>query len=103
MLDKIIDNKFYISVINKIELLGFSDITKNEEIIFKEFINASEVVGLYEDIVNLTIFIRKNYKIKTPDAIIAATTIVDNLLLLTRNIKDFKGIDKLKVINPYEI
>ena len=28
-LDKIIDTQFFISVINKIELLGFSDITKN--------------------------------------------------------------------------
>jgi len=41
MLDSIINGQYFISVINRIELLGFADITDNEEIKFKEFINAS--------------------------------------------------------------
>ncbi len=103
MLDGIIDDKFYFSVINKIELLGFSGISKNEEEIFQKFINAANVLGLYEDVVNQTIFLRKKHKIKIPDAIIAATALVNNLVLLTRNTKDFKSIDNLKVVNMHEV
>jgi predicted nucleic acid-binding protein len=32
------------------------------------------------------------FKIKLPDAIIAASAVVENLITVTRNIKDFKSI-----------
>jgi len=40
---------------------------------------------------------------KLGDAIIAATAIADNLILITRNVDDFKFIPNLKVLNPYEV
>lgn len=43
------------------------------------------------------IFLRNNYKIKTPDAIIAATALVFDLPLLTSD-ADFKKINELKLI-----
>jgi len=43
------------------------------------------------------------YKIKLPDVIIAATALTHNLILLTRNIKDFKDIiPAAQLINPFE-
>jgi predicted nucleic acid-binding protein len=36
------------------------------------------------------------------DAIIAATALVHNMILVARNISDFKSIDKLSVLNPWE-
>ena len=47
--------------------------------------------------------IRKKYKTKLPDAIIAATALVYNLVLISRNIPDFKNINGLKVINPHNL
>lgn len=38
-----------------------------------------------------------------PDAIIAATAIVNKLIFLTRNEKDFINIHKLDLINPWKI
>ena len=102
-LDKIIDKQFFISVINKIELLGFSDITKNEELKFQEFIHAATVIQLDEVISNHTIEIRKKYKTKLPDAIIAATAFVNELTIITRNVKDFDKIKELKILNPASI
>jgi predicted nucleic acid-binding protein len=103
MLDGIIDGQFYISVINKIELLGFAGITENEELKFQELINAADVLDLDEDIVNSTIEIRKQYKTKLPDAIIAATALVNKFTIITRNTKDFDKIEGLEVLNPYDI
>ena len=44
--------------------------------------------------------IRKGKKIKTPDAIIAATALAYSFTLITNNEKDFAKIKGLKIINP---
>jgi predicted nucleic acid-binding protein len=54
-----------------------------------------------EAIVNKTIEVRSLYKIKLPDAVIAATALQNELVLVSRNTKDFKNIQGLEVINPY--
>ena len=54
-------------------------------------------------IVSQTIAIKQQQKIKTPDAIIAATAIVYNCILITNNILDFKNISGLNLINAYEL
>jgi predicted nucleic acid-binding protein len=45
--------------------------------------------------------LRKKYKIKLPDAIIAATAIVNDFTLISHNFKDFLKITELHFINPY--
>ena len=44
---------------------------------------------------------RKIKKIKMADNIIASTAQVYNLILVTRNVKDFKNI-ALNILNPFE-
>jgi len=61
------------------------------------------IIPLNDDIVKTTIEIRKKNKIKTPDAIIAATAIVLGYTLITRNTNDFKKLDSLKIIDPWSI
>ena len=95
-LDKIIDEEINISVINKIELLSFSKVEQN----LLDFVNESNVYKLDEDIVGQTIKIRKEHRIKLPDAIIAATALLFNFTLITNNTKDFKKLEHLNLINP---
>lgn len=101
-LSDIIDDVPSISVITKIEVLGYNG-TEQEEHIFKSFMNDAEVLNLNEEIVDLCIQIRKSQKIKLPDALIAATTIEKDLILVTRNTADFDSIDGLDFINPHKI
>ena len=96
-LDKIIDEEINLSVINKIELLSFS---KVDQKLF-DFVNVSNIYSLDESIVDQTINLRKEYKIKLPDAIIAATAQLFDFTLITNNTNDFKKIKDLKLINPY--
>ena len=56
-----------------------------------------------EIIADKTIELRKKYKIKLPDAIIAATAIVYNLILVSLNITDFHKIEGINIINPYTL
>ena len=41
--------------------------------------------------------LRRAINIPTPDAIIAATALINNLVLFTRNYKDFKSVKRLKI------
>lgn len=97
-LTSIIDKEFNISFINRIEVLGFVTANQNEE----DFIETSSIYYVDDEIINETIRLRKGHKIKVPDAIVAATAIVYELILLTRNIADFKNIKMLKVENPWD-
>ena len=95
----IIDTSPKISIINKIELLSLPNVSR--QIIF--FTEEAFIIPLDEDIVKKTIDLRKKYKIKLPDAIIAATALVFDLILVTHNIIDFKNIRELKLVDSYLI
>ena len=94
----IIDDNPYISVINKIEVPGFSVV--NREIL--DFIDTAIVLGLTDSIVEKTINIRKTLRIKLPDAIIAATAIDKRMHSVTRNKTDFEHIKGLSILNPWD-
>ena len=83
-----------LSVISEIELLSFPGITSSEEQQIRSFIKDCTVLFLTENVKNKTIALRRSYKIKLPDAIIAATAIENNLQLITAD-KGFKQIAEL--------
>lgn len=92
-----------ISAITEIELLCWKTATEKDIIVLQNFINDALVIELEHSIKLKTAEIRKSYKIKLPDGIIASTALVYNLNLVTRNLDDFKNIDGIKLINPWEI
>jgi predicted nucleic acid-binding protein len=98
----IINNVPNISVITRIELLGYNTTTEANQLLV-DFIDASSISELSEEVILQTIMIRKKNKIKIPDAIIAATAIISNLTLVSNNSKDFKNIENLKTVNPYKL
>lgn len=101
-LNSVIDAVPNVSVISKIELLGFNTTEKHYQILLN-FIKDSNVLSLTDEVVEKSIEVRKKYKTKLPDAVIAATAIVFGFVLITRNKSDFKSIDGLKLIDPYTL
>lgn len=83
-LNDIINEFPQISVISKIEILGYNSTEKNQEIL-EEFIKENLVFNLTDDIISICISISKKHKTKLPDAIIANTAISNNFILVTRN------------------
>ncbi len=95
-------NQHHLSIINQMELLGYNG-NPSEMQIIEAFVNTSKLLSITQPIVLKTIEIRKAHSIKLPDAIIAATAIIHNLELLTRNISDFKNIIGLNITDPRTI
>lgn len=91
-----------ISVIVEIELLSWKCSEKTKRIV-NNLISGGDIFGLTKPIIKQTANLRLNHKTKLPDAIIAATAIVNDLILITRNTKDFSKIDDLKILNPFEL
>lgn len=94
-MDQVLSERYFISVINRIELLGFKQLNGKESDALTSYVSKSNIFDLEEDIILETIQIRKTYNIKLPDAIIAATCLVNNCSLVTNNIKDFDKINGL--------
>lgn len=93
------ENNISISFITKIELLCFeteNDITKK----IAEFINEIEVVYISDEIIEKTIEYRKILKLKTPDAIIAATAKVKDLTLVTADRSLTRKLKELAIVSP---
>ena len=99
LMEDLIAEGFNISVINRIEILGHPSATKN----ISDFLDLANEYGLTDGVVKQTIALRKVHKIKLPDGIIAATAIAYNLILISRNTKDFENIEGLELINPHKL
>ena len=102
-INQLIDEEINVSVITKIEVLSFNPDKDDNYPILVEFFEASTIFELSDEIVNKTILIHQKQKIKLPDAVIASTALVNGLILVSRNTKDFKNISDLETVNPYDI
>ena len=100
--EDIFKNSFNISTITKIEVLGWHKIEEHEIIKVKKFINNARVFYIDRDTEQKSIEIKQKCKIATPDTIIGATALLNNLTVVSRNYKDFKKIEGLKLYNPFE-
>ena len=99
-IEQLFNIDFIISVVVKIEVLGFNNLAAKMPVM-EELLDMATVLPLDEPITQKTIELRRAYKIKLPDAIIAATALVHELVLVTRNTKDFRRIEGLEVLDPF--
>jgi predicted nucleic acid-binding protein len=99
-LRQIFKNHFNISVITKMEFLGFKRHTEKSFKKSNKFLENAEIIGLDNEIVDIVISLRRKKNIKLPDAIIAATAKKNNLMLVTRNEVDFNDTE-LNIYNPF--
>ncbi|MCX7097517.1 MAG: type II toxin-antitoxin system VapC family toxin [Methylococcales bacterium] len=82
------------------EFLGFP-FTLTEKKHAMQLMEYATIIKLSDEIVQRVINIRQERRIKLPDAIIAATAIHYDAILVTRNTKDFKAI-AVETYNPFD-
>ena len=87
-LDNIIDSIPNLSVITQIELLSWK-IDNSIAVKVQNFIGDSTIHNINSEVVKRCVELRRNKKIKTPDAIIAATALAKDYTIITNNEKRF--------------
>src|SRR6185295_9718790 len=86
---------FFVSIITEIEIQSYQILTTSELSVIKELLAASTIIELNQSIKSSTIEIRKKYRMKIPDAIIAATALHLDIPILSAD----KGLSKVTALN----
>ena len=91
----------YLSVITEIEIIGITELDKREISIRQSAIDFCTVIPLTNSIKNEAVRLKQHFKIKVPDAVIAATAIVEGYTLITAD-KGFRRFLSLSMVlvNP---
>jgi|JI10StandDraft_1071094.scaffolds.fasta_scaffold2466481_2 hypothetical protein len=92
-----------VSAVTKIEVLGWLNATPDQIKPLEIFIDYANILPINDAVINQTIVIRQHKKIGLGDAIIAATALVYDLTIVSRNTKDFANIEGLKFIDPHSL
>lgn len=92
-----LDSSVIVSVITEIELLGWHKISTEQKHKLRALLDDCIVFELTGEIRKLAIEIRQKNKIKTPDAIIAATSKYLQIPLVSSD-KGFKNIGGIELI-----
>lgn len=81
------DSDLFVSEITEIELLSFWNISAQEEADILRLLSDVVIIPVIPEIKRETIAFRRASRCKTPDAIIAATAIILDAVLVTQEIK----------------
>lgn len=101
IIEEIIDKSLNISVITQIEFLGWHNHTKELKTAAEAIIDHASIINLTPDIIKDTISIKQQMRVKTPDAIIASSSRIHHMTLITGNEKDFINIPGVAIYNPW--
>ena len=89
-----------ISFITRIEVLSHP-ISEGEELVVREFLDSLPTIYPDETLLDKCVEIRRKKHLKIPDCIIAATALINSLVLVTRDTRDFYTVVD-DVINPLD-
>ena len=88
------DGQYSVSIITEIELLSFSGMSAGEEQKIRDLLLLLDQVNLTDAVRDETIRLRRKNRLKLPDAIIAASALIQGAVLLT-NDQSFSSVDGL--------
>ena len=96
------DRDVFVSAITCVEVLGFHRLNDRDRTEFEAFFQTAAILSIEPNIIDGAIALRQQRRMSLGDAIVAATAIVHDLTLATRNVRDFQWIESLPLYNPLE-
>jgi predicted nucleic acid-binding protein len=88
----------YVSAVTELELFAYSNLSAHEESLIEELLATTSVIPVDSRIARLAALVRRRYRLKVPDSVIAATAMFTGSKLLPRNSHDFRKIPGLGVL-----
>ena len=87
----------YISSVTEVELFAFPHLTTEEARHIEDLLSTVAVIPLDSRLARIAGTLRRSYRLNVADAIIAATALFTDTILLTRNVRDFRSVPDLNV------
>lgn len=87
----------FIATVTELELFSLPTITIEESLRIDALLPTFSIMPLDSQIARKAGELRRLFRLKTADSIIAATALFTHSTLLTRNVKDFKKVANLSV------
>jgi predicted nucleic acid-binding protein len=84
------------------EVLGFRGLTPTDADYFERLFATMRKYPFDDNVTKTVIDLRRSLSIQLPDAIIAATALVNNATLWTHNAADFRSVANLRIHDPIE-
>lgn len=103
-MENIFQNSFQMSIVSEIEILGWKKILTDRKISIEEveeILGTAKIFEVDQKIKQKAIELKQIYQTPTIDSIIAATAIIYELTLVSKNMKDFIRIEELSFFSPY--
>jgi predicted nucleic acid-binding protein len=92
------DIAIFVSVVTELELLSHPGLTEEDMAAIQQLLTSVVIFPLESRLAQLAGALRRQYHLKTPDSVVAATALLTHTTLVTRNIRDFQGIDGLALL-----
>ncbi len=96
----LINEECVASEISRLEVMGYYNLTQEQQQYFSDIFSYMPIIHPDKEIFDSAVEIRRKYKLKLADSLIAATAKVHGLSIYTRNTNDFNMIKGVKCINP---
>ena len=101
-LDAIFEQEaLYVSEITRLEVLGYHRIG-NLKSLFEQLFAEFTILPINKAVIDSAILIRQQKSMSLDDSIIYATALQNDLMIITRNTKDFDKLGNVQVHNPFE-
>jgi predicted nucleic acid-binding protein len=88
----------FVSVVTELELLSHPGLTEEDMAAIQQLLTSVVIFPLESRLAQLAGALRRQYHLKTPDSVVAATALLTHTTLVTRNIRDFQGIEGLSLL-----
>lgn len=87
----------YVSAVTELELLAFGNLSSDEQSLIESLLATVAIIPVDSHVARIAALLRRQYRIKVPDSIIAATAMFTGSTLLTRDTRDFRTISNLSI------
>lgn len=92
-----------VSAVSYVEVLGYHGLSPSDRLSLEAFFSAATILPITQAVLDQAVQLRRIRRMSLGDALIAATCLVHNLALVTRNSADFDWISNLRLLNPFDV